>query len=509
MEDITTEGITKEAKDNKVKDSSPSSIADAFLTHTEESSLNEELPFLLLPDFDASIEAPTMRTSTLPPSVMNGSFVPSTPNHVALSAHMGRSLALSTEAMSLSDSIGTFSVTPVPSSSFDLRSTFSVKTSPLYSSSICQDSSGTTLSSLQSTPSTLPSLNNTPTLQQIQSNGTMPSSSGTSLDTKCQPFHRCRLRRRGQIFKSLPSDLDASYARMRFTMRTPTEKVLLLDQEQVSEWDIVVNPNGHVDGINDGSQRFLQLVKAMATPYSEQHSEKKFKTSLSMAIVEFICAYGGRFVDMDDSGRYTLLSKAKAREKTSQALRDMKPSIWTKVEGTDLWKVANVIRTERMPNISEDPIHIDGKPGKWDVIGGRGGVGNHHEGNRRFRGLIEQFKVPYNYEGEEEFHYQRMNKRKELLISAIVDYVKSNGGRFVEISNHRGSTFEVRQDGNFFFRPFAIFKVEDGRLVEEGPLVEDDRFVKNRNYINWDGDFAFDVSEVVGAEVVHAFTNEK
>jgi hypothetical protein len=281
--------------------------------------------------------------------------------------------------------------------------------------------------------------------------------------------------------------------RMPFT-RTPTEKVLLLDQEQVSEWDIVVNLNGHVDDINDGSRRFLQLVKAMATPYGEQ-SERKFKTSLSMAIVEFVCAYGGRFVDMDDSGWYTLLSKAKAREKTSQALREMKPSMWTKVEGTDLWKVANVIPTERMPNISEDPIHIDGKPGKWDVIGGRGGGGNHHEGNRRYRGLIEQFKVPYNYEGEE-FHYERMGKRKELLRSAIVDYVKSNGGRFVEIRNHRGCTFEVI--GYDRDSSTEIFKVEDGRLLSP-------------RYSYWinDDDFAFHISDVMEAELIHVCTNEK
>jgi hypothetical protein len=74
----------------------------------------------------------------------------------------------------------------------------------------------------------------------------------------------------------------------------------------------------------------------MATPYGEQ-SKRKFKTSLSMAIVEFVCAYGGSFVNMDDLGRYKLLTKAKAQEKTSQALREMKASMWTKVEGTDLW----------------------------------------------------------------------------------------------------------------------------------------------------------------------------
>jgi hypothetical protein len=502
MEDITMEDITKVAKDNKAKDSSPSSI-DAVLT--DESYWNDDLVYilewaindnkakdsspsssywneelsshLLLPDFDASTEAPTIRTSTPPPSIMNGSFVPSTPQPGALSAHMGESLALSMEAMSLSNSIGTFSVTHVPSnSSFDLRSTFSVKTSPLYPSSICQHSPATTLSSLQSTPSTLPSLhntptctlpplNNTPTLQQIQSNGTMPSSSSTSWDT--QLFHDSQSLRRAQIFKSLPSELDTSFTRMLST-RTPTEKVLLLDQEQVSEWDIVVNPNGHVSDINEGSRRFHQLVKAMATPYSEQ-SERKFKTSLSMAVVEFVRAYGGRFVDMDDSGWYTL-TKAKAREKTSQALREMKPSMLTKVEGTELWKAANVTHIELMlMMMSEGSIHIDGKPGKWDVIGGRGGGANHHEGNRRYRGLIEQFKVPYNYE-REECHEGRMRKRKELLSSAIFDYVKCNGGRFVEIRNHQNL------DGSW---AFDVSEVVEAELILECMLQRETKLTKH------------------------------
>jgi hypothetical protein len=53
MEDITMEDITKEAKGNKTKHSSPSSIDALFLS--EESSLNnEELPsHLHFPDFDA------------------------------------------------------------------------------------------------------------------------------------------------------------------------------------------------------------------------------------------------------------------------------------------------------------------------------------------------------------------------------------------------------------------------------------------------------------------------
>jgi hypothetical protein len=242
MDDIIMEDITKESEDLKAKDSSPSSI-DAFLPEEEISWLTS--PPLFPTDLDASTEAPTMRTRTPSPSIMDGSLVPSTPRPVALLEDMGRSLAASVETMSLSNSIGTFSVTHVPSnSSGDLRSTFSVKT-PLYPSSICQYSPATTLSSLQSTPSTLPSLNNTPTLQQIQSNGAMFSSSGTS---NAPPSDRRPLLRSGKIF------IDVE-------LTPPDEKVLLLHQEQVSEWDIVVNPNGHVNGINEGSQRFLASSK--------------------------------------------------------------------------------------------------------------------------------------------------------------------------------------------------------------------------------------------------------
>lgn len=456
---------------------------------------------------------------------------------------MHESLAVSMEAMSL----GTFSVSREPSiRSGDLRSTFSVMT-PLYPSSICHHSPATTLSSLQSTPSTLPSLNSTPTICGAMSSSSSPSRGG-QCDTRAaaragesvrvgayggadslgdanelpdyddEPdskssstsdglalfLQRRPLLRSGKIFEITTSS--------EFPSCPPPEKVLLLDQEQVSEWDIVVNPNGYIEGINEGSRRFLQLIEAMATPYYKGHYEREFKTSLSLAVVEFVCAYGGRFVNLDDdSDRYKLLDKAKAREKTSQNLREHKPCSWTMVDGFDLWKVANATPTECMPNISEGLVHIDGKPGKWDVIGGRGGGSNHHEGNRRFRGLIEQFKLPYHYE-RKAFDNQSED-RKKLIMSAIVDYIKSNGGRFVEISNHRGRTFDVKADytpGRVFdtdytphlFFDTPTFKVQDGRLVEDDLLLEVQRRVQKD--IIWDADFAFRISEVVEESLFRA-----
>ena len=54
------------------------------------------------------------------------------------------------------------------------------------------------------------------------------------------------------------------------------------------------------------------------------------KTDLSRAIVEHVCNYGGRFVKKEDmTGRYYILTKAEARKKTSQALRETKELKWT------------------------------------------------------------------------------------------------------------------------------------------------------------------------------------
>ena len=57
---------------------------------------------------------------------------------------------------------------------------------------------------------------------------------------------------------------------------------------------------------------------------------KAIKTDLSRAIVEHVCNYGGRFIKKDDNtGRYYVLTKAEARKKTSQALRETKELKWT------------------------------------------------------------------------------------------------------------------------------------------------------------------------------------
>jgi hypothetical protein len=58
---------------------------------------------------------------------------------------------------------------------------------------------------------------------------------------------------------------------------------------------------------------------------------RKSKTGLSRAIVDHVLGYGGRFVrEEEETGRYYVLTKAEARVKTSQALREGKDLKWTR-----------------------------------------------------------------------------------------------------------------------------------------------------------------------------------
>jgi hypothetical protein len=78
-----------------------------------------------------------------------------------------------------------------------------------------------------------------------------------------------------------------------------------------------------------GNKRYRQVVGKMKCMY--QHCPAKtLKTDLSMSIVEHCWSYGARFVKLDErNGKYYVLTKAEARKKTSQALRESKALKWT------------------------------------------------------------------------------------------------------------------------------------------------------------------------------------
>jgi hypothetical protein len=96
----------------------------------------------------------------------------------------------------------------------------------------------------------------------------------------------------------------------------------------VDENDVLCGRGGRSNH-HIGNKRYRQVVAQMKNAYHVCPA-KTLKTDLSQAIVNHCCSYGARFVKLDEaSGRYYILSRAEARKKTSQALRESKALKWT------------------------------------------------------------------------------------------------------------------------------------------------------------------------------------
>jgi hypothetical protein len=98
--------------------------------------------------------------------------------------------------------------------------------------------------------------------------------------------------------------------------------------DRIRDLDILCGRGGKSNH-HPGNKKYRQVVSEMKNTYRSTEARKS-KTDLSRAIVDMVCEYGGRFVRKDEpSGRYYVLSKAEARKKTSQALRETKILKWT------------------------------------------------------------------------------------------------------------------------------------------------------------------------------------
>jgi len=98
--------------------------------------------------------------------------------------------------------------------------------------------------------------------------------------------------------------------------------------DEVRPTDILCGRGGRSNH-HPGNKRYRQIVGNIKFAY--QHCPAKtLKTDLSRAIVENCYSGGARFIKQDSKdGRFYVLSKAEARKKTSQALRETKALKWT------------------------------------------------------------------------------------------------------------------------------------------------------------------------------------
>jgi hypothetical protein len=97
---------------------------------------------------------------------------------------------------------------------------------------------------------------------------------------------------------------------------------------QIQEFDVIGGRGGRSNH-HAGNKRYRQVINEMKAMYRNTET-KAVKTDLSRLIVDHVCAYGGRFVKSDPcTGQFYVLTRAEARKKTSQALRETKELKWT------------------------------------------------------------------------------------------------------------------------------------------------------------------------------------
>uniref|UniRef100_A0A7S1YF18 DUF6824 domain-containing protein n=1 Tax=Grammatophora oceanica TaxID=210454 RepID=A0A7S1YF18_9STRA len=112
-------------------------------------------------------------------------------------------------------------------------------------------------------------------------------------------------------------------------MRNNAAKQVLLEDHELREGTDVLCGRGGKSNHWQGNKRYRQVISDMRRKYRGIHT-KTDKTSLSRAIVDYVNNYGGRFLKKDQaSGKYFEMSKAEARKKTAQALRETKALKWT------------------------------------------------------------------------------------------------------------------------------------------------------------------------------------
>jgi hypothetical protein len=85
-------------------------------------------------------------------------------------------------------------------------------------------------------------------------------------------------------------------------------------------------------------------------------------------------------------------------------------------------------------------LYIDGEgPSPLDVVGGRGGVSNNHEGNKRYWRRILSERPGYKQLGKHD------NAKKTDIAQGIYDYIVTTGGRFLQLDSKTQKWFNLPQ----------------------------------------------------------------
>jgi len=140
------------------------------------------------------------------------------------------------------------------------------------------------------------------------------------------------------------------------TPDTSTEQQFITDPR---EHDVLCGRGGSINA-HPGNEYFRQLVEKRKRVYLTARFKRE-KRLIASSIVSEIASRNGRFLTKAAGGKWREISDDKARDKTSQALRENAPSIRAEIE-TEI----NEQRAAERPPLPQPPQHATpAAPGYW------------------------------------------------------------------------------------------------------------------------------------------------
>jgi len=160
-----------------------------------------------------------------------------------------------------------------------------------------------------------------------------------AIDHKTAKEKTCQaLRERAQSTFTLPIMEMSITISKNFAKNYP---IVLTDGTDVNDQDVLFGRGG-VTNSHPGNRNYRSMVRNLQREYLD--APKLKKAAVAMRVVEQVYSQGGKFL-VEDDGEWIEVEKEKAREKTSQALREKAPQL------RQVYKAAELIQAVRKDSV--------------------------------------------------------------------------------------------------------------------------------------------------------------
>ena len=213
------------------------------------------------------------------------------------------------------------------------------------------------------------------------------------------------------IKKNSPTNAPSFQPQVKVPPSIATDDLFVLAKD-VTEKDILCDLTDNVN--HEGNKSFHRTVKQACKSRRGKLVPETIKEQICSGIVNFTLNNNGRFLKYFDNVHWIVMSR-------DDALLVTKLQVSLEIEDSP---VPPLVAQPQLDNEGGETV-LESHIRKTDILCGRGGKSNHHEGNKWYRDLIARTRPIYQNDG--------LSKKKKTGISnGVVDHIHMEGGRFLQ-----------------------------------------------------------------------------